>query len=66
MYKRPAAKPIVGMPLANDFNEVVALNLKFFHGKNILHLIGHVSRFSAAAIIHSKQANEIISKILKI
>ena len=66
VYKRPAAKPIVGMPLANDFNEVVAMDLKFFHGKIILHLIDHVSRFSAAAIIPSKQANEIISKIFKI
>ena len=62
VYRKSRVKPIVSMPLANQFNEVVALDLKFYKGKIILHLIDHVSRFSAAAVVKSKNPNEIISK----
>ena len=65
-YRKSAAKPIVSMPLANEFNEVVAMDLKFYRGKIILHLIDHVSRFSAAAIVSSKKPNEIIAKIFQV
>lgn len=66
IYKKPSPRPAVGMPLACDFNEVVALDLKFFHGHIILHLIDHVSRFSAASLIKSKKPNAIIDAIFKI
>ena len=66
IYKKPSPRPAVGMPLANDFNEVVALDLKFFHGNIILHLIDHVSRFSAAAIVKSKKPNDILDAIFKV
>ena len=65
-YKKPSPRPAVGMPLASDFNEVVALDLKFFHGHIILHLIDHVSRFSAASLIRSKKPNDILDSIFKI
>ena len=64
-YRRPPLRPVVAMPLANSFNEVVAMDLKMFNGKWILHLIDHVSRFSAASYVTSKKADEIISKIFK-
>ena len=66
IYKKPSPRPAVGMPLASDFNEVVALDLKFFRGNIILHLIDHVSRFSAACIVKSKKPNEIIDAIFRI
>ena len=65
VYRKSSVKPIVSMPLAADFNEVVALDLKFYNGKIILHLIDHVSRFSAAAVVKSKKPNEIIAKIFR-
>ena len=64
-YRKSAIKPIVSMPLANDFNEVVALDLKFYKGKIVLHLIDHLSRFSAAAVVKSKKPNEIIAKVFQ-
>ena len=64
-YRKSAVKPIVSMPLASEFNEVVALDLKFYRGKIILHLIDHVSRFSAAAVVRSKKPSEIIAKIFQ-
>ena len=65
VYKKPPNRPVVGMPLATEFNQVVAMDLKMFEGKWILHLIDHVSRFSAASFVSSKKPDEIISKIFK-
>ena len=65
-YKAPSPRPVVGLNMATDFNEVVAMDLKFFSGTIILHLIDHVSRFSAAAIVKSKRPEEIIEKIFDI
>ena len=66
VFSRPSALPVVGLPMASEFNEVVAMDIKFLNGKMILHLIDHLSRYSAAAIISSKKPNEIISKIFKV
>ena len=54
-FSRPGALPAVGLPLASEFNEVVAMDIKFLNGVMILHLIDHLSRYSAAAILHSKK-----------
>ena len=65
-YKRAPARPAVGLPLVTEFNEVVVMDLKMFQGKLILHLIDHLTRFSAAAVVNSKRAEDIISKIFQI
>ena len=65
-YRRPSALPAVGMPMASEFNEVVAMDIKFLNGKMILHLIDHLTRYSAAAILSSKKPEEIINKIFQI
>ena len=59
-------RPVVGLPLATEFNEVVAINLKQCEGGWISHLVDHVSRYSAAALIKSKRKEVIIEHILKI
>ena len=41
-YKKQPPRPVAGMPLASEFNEVVALDLKMFEGKWFIHLINHV------------------------
>ena len=62
-YKRPSPKPIVSFPLAKEFNETVAMDLKVYDGHYILHLIDHATRFSAATVISSKTKENIISKV---
>ena len=64
-YKRPSSRPVVGFSLAHDFNETVAMDLKQFRGVYILHIVDHAARYSAAAIISSKQKEVIIDKIFK-
>ena len=43
--KRPPPRPVVGFPLAREFNEVVAMDLKVFSpGVYFLHMIDHATR----------------------
>ena len=61
-YKRPCPRPVVGLPMATKFNELVAMDLKMLEGQWVLHLIDHVTRFSAAAFVSPKKPEEIIQK----
>ena len=64
-YKKPKSRPFVGLSLAHDFNEMVAIDLKPFRGVYIFHMVDHATRYSAGAIINSKQKEVIIDKIFK-
>ena len=65
VYRKPGYKAVVSVPLAEEFNEVVAVDLKFIESNIILHLIDHVTRFSAAAIVISKEREEIIKHLFR-
>ena len=43
VYKRPFLKPVVAAPLATEFNDVVAMDIKVYKNTCILHLIDHVT-----------------------
>ena len=60
-YKRPPLRPAVGFPLACEFNETVAIDLKP-RGPNmyILHMIDHLTRYSSACIIYNKKKETIV------
>ena len=64
VYKKPTLTPTVALPLATEFNECVAMNLKQFgNGVWLLHLIDHATRFSASVAIKSKKSEVIIEQI---
>lgn len=67
-FKRPSLRPIVTVPIASKFNEVVCMDLKeHMHNQSwILHLIDAATRYSAACLVFSKKADEIISSIFSI
>ena len=65
-YKKPPPKPIVCAPLAKEFNESIAMDLKDISGNLVLHLIDHATRFSAECAIPSKRREVIISGVLSI
>ena len=54
---------MVSVSLAGEFTEVAAMDLKIFESSIILHLVDHVTRFSAAAVVKSKVRNEIINHL---
>ena len=57
------------MPLANDFNNVLAMDLKLVTVNNrkytIFHLTDAFTRFSAASIVSSKHKEVIVATIMK-
>ena len=63
-YRRPPPRPIVSFPLATDFNEVVAMDIKFIDGVPILHLIDHATRYSMACRVRNKKPETIVECIL--
>ena len=64
LYKKPPPRPTMGLPLATCFQETVAMDLKFYQGKIILHLIDHATRLSQAVHIPSKHPRVIIEALL--
>lgn len=52
--------------MATEFHEIVAMDLKDFLGKLILHVIDHATRFLAATFVASKQRKAIVSAPFKI
>ncbi|XP_071118367.1 uncharacterized protein [Haliotis cracherodii] len=66
-FKKTPARPVVSLPLATKFNEVVAMDLKFWKtGVYFLHLIDMATRFSLAAVIRKKTPEVVIDQILKL
>ncbi|CAL4072646.1 unnamed protein product, partial [Meganyctiphanes norvegica] len=58
-YKRTPSRPVVSMPLAYDFNDTVAMDLKVWDKERnvyFLHLIDLATRFSIATIINKKES----------
>ena len=65
-YKKAAPRPVVGLPMASTFLETVAIDIKFYNSKPILHLIDLYTKLSAAALMPNKQPLTVINTILKI
>ena len=64
-FRRPSPRPVVGLSLATTFNECVAMDLKFYKGKILLHLIDHASRLSSGSRVSSKNPEVILKSIFK-
>lgn len=66
-YKRTPSKPVVSLPLAKEFNETVAMDLKEWNKGQVyfLHVIDVATRFSRSAVIYSKEKRVIIDKVIE-
>ena len=53
-FQRTPSRPVVAMPMAREFNEKVAMDLKKWKGMWILHMIDMWSRFSVSVFIKRK------------
>lgn len=64
--KKAVPRPVVGLPLATDFNETVAVDLhELEHNVWYLHIIDEFTRFSAGSIMRSKRPSEFVRKFLE-
>ena len=66
MYKKPPPRPVVSLPMASEFQETVAMDLKDYNGHLILHLIDLCTRLSAATFIPNKKKDTIVREIFRI
>ena len=64
-YKKPPPRPCVGLPHATEFNQCLAMDIKFFHGAPLLHIIDHCTRFSASAVLKNKEASTIVQQVFE-
>ena len=65
VYARTPSKPVVALPMAREFNEVVAMDLKYWRkGLWILHLVDMFSRYTMSEIILRKKPEEVIHAIM--
>lgn len=63
IYHRSNSRLVVGLSMATEFNEIVAIDLKKFEGKLILHAINHW--LSAATFAASKHREKLSAPSLK-
>ena len=64
--KKPGRKPVSSLPLADDANQVVAMDLhQLSPGLWFLHIIDVFSRYSVAVSITSKSAQTIVEKFTR-
>ena len=50
IYQKAPLRPIGGLWMANQFQETVAMDLKFYKSKTILHLIEMLTQISSPTI----------------
>ena len=66
VYKKPPSRPVVALPQSSEFQELVAMDLKQYQGRQILHLIDSCTRLSAATFIPNKKQETVVAAILRI
>ena len=65
-FKRTPGRPVVCMPSANRFNEVVAMDLKHFKDRvYFFHLLDLFSRISISQVMTRKLPSVIVDVIIK-
>ena len=65
LRKRSPDKPAVALPMANDFNQKVAIDLKVWKGGYILYMIDMFSRLTQAAFLTRKVPEQVVDAIME-
>ena len=67
IHKKSKPRPKVSPPMANDFNDVVSMDLKINHKHNtiILYIVDLFSRYTAAYVIPDKKPESVIKPFLQ-
>ena len=63
-YAKTPPKPVVSMPMAKEFNEKVAMDLKQWNGLRILHIIDMWSRYTVSVFISRKRPSDVIESLM--
>ena len=63
-FRRSPPRPVVSFPLATEFNETVAMDLKFINSRPVLHMIDHATRYSTACLLSNKKPASVIQGVM--
>ena len=63
-YKKTLSCPVVAMPMAHEFNEKIAMDLKKWKGCWILYMIDVWSRYTVSVLINQKRPADVIDAIM--
>ena len=63
-YTKTPPHPVVGLSMAHEFNEKVAMDLKQWKGQWILHMIDMWSRYTVSVFINRKRPSDIIDRMV--
>ena len=63
-YARTPSRPVVSFPMASRFNEKVAMDLKKWKDRWILHMIDMWSRYTVSVFIERKKTTDVIEKVM--
>ena len=66
VYAKTPSRPVVGIPMATKFNEKVAMDLKQWNGRWILHIIDMWSRYTLSVFIVRKKPWNIIDALMTV
>ena len=64
IYSKTPSRPVVGMPMATKFNEKVAMDLKQWNDRWILHIIDMWSRYTLSVFVTRKKPSNIIDALM--
>ena len=62
-FSKAPPKPIVSIPLADSFNEVLAMDLKVFGNKYFLVMVDVHTKYCAASVINDKKPKTIVENL---
>lgn len=65
MYAKTPPRPVVALPMAHEFNEKVAMDLKQYEGLWILHMIDMWSRYTVSIFIKRKRPKDVIDGMMR-
>ncbi len=64
MKKKLPDRPSVAYPLANDFNQCVAMDLKIMKGTPILYMVDYFTRYTVGTVLKSKTPDEVVKAFM--
>ena len=64
-YRRNKPRPVVALPAASYFNQRVAIDLKKWKNKWILHMVDMWSRYTMSVFVNRKVSSGIIDRIME-
>ena len=62
-FQNPAPRPVVSLPLASNFNEVIAMDLKCDGKLYFLVIVDVFTKYCAAAVINDKKPATILQNL---